>query len=203
MKMKKITVLMTITILCLFFSNTQLDASESGHTNNLKTLNKNNEVQSSRTVSESSVLGTGFKLGVFDMQRIIKESKTIQGYREQLLKDVDKKRKPLQDRDNLIRTLDEKLKKDGKIMSPSDKKVFEEKLANGIKDARRMREDLNAETVRMERGVMQKTFMEIDAIVKKIAEKENYTVIFEKTAGGIVHFKDTIDITGKVIEQLK
>jgi outer membrane protein len=162
------------------------------------------EAKETEPAQESKISSDhNLKIGVFDIQRIMKESKTINSYREQLLKSIEIKLKPIQDRENLIKALDEKLKKDGKVMSPTDRNTFEEKLANEIKEMRRIKEDFNVEAQKMDRGLTQKTFAEIDAIVKKIAEQENYTIIFEKTAAGIVHFKNTVDITGKVIEQLK
>ncbi len=145
----------------------------------------------------------GVKIGVFDMQKIIRESKTVGAHRQQFLQNVQARRKPLQDRENLIKTLDEKLKKDGRIMSATDRKVFEEKLAGEIKDMRRMKEDFDAEVAKMDRELMQKVFSEIGGIVKTIAEQENYDVIFDAYRAGIVHYRNTIDITGKILERLK
>ncbi|MCX5816489.1 MAG: OmpH family outer membrane protein [Proteobacteria bacterium] len=143
------------------------------------------------------------KLGVFDVQKIMRESKTIAGYRQDLLKNIDLKRKPLQGKDEFAKALDEKLKKDGNTMSPADRKILEERLANEIKEIRRMKEDFDAEALKMDRELTQRMFLEIDAAIRKITAQEDYTIIFEKTAAGIVHFKTTVDITNKILDQLK
>jgi Skp family chaperone for outer membrane proteins len=109
----------------------------------------------------------------------------------------------LLDKEAFIKAIEEKIKKDGNSLLPGDRKAIEEKLASEIKEARRMKEDFDAEAMKMDRGLAQKTFSEIDAIIRKIDEQENYSIIFEKTAAGIVVFKNTVDITGKILQQLK
>ena len=151
----------------------------------------------------SLVSAQSLKLGVFDVQKIMRESKTIAGYRQDLLKNIDLKRKPLQDKDEFAKALDEKLKKDGNIMSPADRRVLEERLTNEIKEIRRMKEDFDAEALKMDRELTQRIFLEIDTAIRKITAQEDYTIIFEKTAAGIVHFNSTVDITNKILDQLK
>ena len=141
------------------------------------------------------------KIGVFDIQRIMKESKTIDGYRHELSKGIEAKRKPLTDKENSVRTLEERLRKEK--LSAADRRTLEEKLANEVKELKRLREDIDIELQRMDRELTQKAFRDIGGVVKNIADKENYTIIFEKNAAGIVHVKDTVDITGKVLSQLK
>ena len=141
------------------------------------------------------------KIGVFDIQRIMKESKTIEGYRQELSKGIEAKRKPLIDKENSVRTIEDKLRKEK--LSAADRKTLEEKLANEVKELKRLREDIDIELQRMDRELTQKAFRDIGGVVKNIADKENYTIIFEKNAAGIVHVKDTVDITGKVLNQLK
>lgn len=151
----------------------------------------------------SPVSAQSLKLGVFDIQKIMRESKTIAGYRQDLLKNIDLKRKPLQGKDEFAKALDEKLKKDGNTMSPADRRVLEERLANEIKEIRRMKEDFDAEALKMDRELTQRIVLEIDAAIRKITAQEDYTIIFEKTSAGIVHVKTTVDITNKILDQLK
>lgn len=143
------------------------------------------------------------KIGIFDLQKIMRESKTVGGYRQDFLKSIETKRKPLQDKEEFAKAIEDKIKKDGSSLLPGDRKAIEEKLVDESKEIRRMKEDFNAEAMKMDRELAQKAFLEIDVIIKKIAEQENYTIIFEKTAAGIVHFKNTVDITGKILEQFK
>lgn len=148
------------------------------------------------------IFAQSFRLGVFDVQKIMKESKTINGYRQDLMKTIEQKKKPLQDREEFIKALEEKIKKDGKTFTPADRRAAEEKLASEIKEIRRMKEDFDAEAIKMDRELTQRIFHEIDSIIRKITAQEDYTIIFEKTSAGIVHLNSSVDITNKILEQL-
>ncbi len=142
------------------------------------------------------------KIGVFDLQRIIKESKRIEAYRQELLKNTETKRTSLRAREEAARQTEERLKKDGQKMSVDERRALEEKLAGEVKELKRAREDFDQEIQKMDRELTRKAFRDIDGAVKKIAEKEDYTVIFEKNAAGVVHFKESVDITGKIVREL-
>jgi outer membrane protein len=152
-------------------------------------------------VGSTLVSAQVLKIGVFDIQKIMQESKTIGGYRQELSKGIEAKKKPLTDKENSVKALEEKLRKEK--LSAVDRRTLEEKLANEVKELKRLREDIDIELQRMDRELTQKAFRDIGEVVKNIADKENYTIIFEKNAAGIVHVKDTVDITGKVLSQLK
>jgi len=149
-------------------------------------------------VGSTCLYAQALKLGVFDIQKIMRESKTIASYRQDLLKNIDLKRKPLQVKDEFAKTLDEKLKKDGNTMSPADRRALEEKLANEIKEIRRMKEDFDAKALKMDKELTQRIFLEIDTAIRKITAQEDYSIIFEKTAAGIVYLKEAFDITQKI-----
>ena len=143
------------------------------------------------------------KVGVFDMQKIVKESKKIEGYRQTLMKNLETKRKPLREKEEAVKLLDERLRKDGPNLSTADRTALGEKLGNEAKELRRLREDFDIEAQRMDRELVQKALKEVDGIVKKIGEKEGFTVILEKSAGGVVYFRDSVDVTAKIIQQLQ
>ncbi len=140
------------------------------------------------------------KVGVFDMQKVMRESKSIEGQRQRLATQLDAKRKPLLEKEAYARGLEEKLKND-RNLSPVERKSTEEKLSNEARDMRRIKEDLDAEFQKIDREVTQQTMREIAEVVKKLADKDGWTLILEKSAGGVVFSKDVIDITQKVLSE--
>jgi len=84
-------------------------------------------------------------------------------------------------------------------MSSSRRKSQEEKLATELKELRRLKEDIEVEIGKMERELTQQALRDIEKVIKKIAKKEDYAIIFEKNAAGIVYFKDSVDITESII----
>ncbi len=142
------------------------------------------------------------KIGVFDIQKIMRESKKIQGYRQELLASVEVKRKPLREKEEGAKAVEEKLRREGQRLSADERKSLEDKLTIEVKDLRRMREDFEQEIQKMDRELTQRAFRDIEAIIRQIGEKEQFTVIFERTSAGIIYFKDTVDITNKVVAQM-
>ncbi len=143
------------------------------------------------------------KIGVYDSNRILRESKTIEGYNKELMKTVDAKRPALTAKENALKALNERYRKDGATMSAADRKAMEERLINEDKELRRMREDLELEVRKVQAELRQKALVDINDAIKKIGEREKYDVIFEKNNAGIVYLKDAMDITNKIIGQMK
>jgi hypothetical protein len=48
-------------------------------------------------MASTQLWAQGLKIGVFDIQKIMRESKTIDSYRQQLYKYLETKRKPLKE----------------------------------------------------------------------------------------------------------
>ena len=47
---------------------------------------------------------------------------------------------------------------------------------------------------------IQKILKDIEGIIRKIGQSEGYTMIFERTEGGIIYGNPSADITSKVIQ---
>jgi outer membrane protein len=149
--------------------------------------------------SASSLYAENLKIGIFDIQKIMKESKVVQGYRNQMLQEVESKKKILSGKQESTRQIEKRLKDESQTLSSAERKSLEEKLTTEIKELRRMNEDIEAELRKRDSELTRKAFLEIQEIVKKIADKEGYTIVFEKNSAGIVHLKSSVDITSKVI----
>ena len=147
----------------------------------------------------SSISAEDLKIGVFDIQKVMKDSKVAQGYRQKIEKAVESKKKLLSEKEGSAKQIEEKLKKEGQKLSASERKSLEEKLTNQVKELKRLREDVSVELNKMERELTQQALKDIEGILKKIASEENYTIIFERSAAGIVHLKESVDITDKIV----
>lgn len=154
-------------------------------------------------IGSEPVSAQALKIGVFDVQKVMRESKTIEGYRQDLMKQIEGKRKPLRDREESARITEEKLRKEGEKLPVNERRALEEKLANDAKDIRRLREDFEIEVRKMDTELAQKALGVIGGVIKNIAEKEGYTIVFERSAAGVAYVKDTVDITSKIVQQIK
>jgi Skp family chaperone for outer membrane proteins len=152
--------------------------------------------QKNKDAKDATVL----KLGVFDVQKIMKDSKVIQGYRQKLVEQIESKRKGFVDKQKGAMEIEEKLKKEGGKLSLEERKSLEEKLGNEAKELKRLKEDIDVELQKADRELAQKALAEIGDVIKQIYEKEGYTIIFEKSGAGIIRFRDSVDITDKIIK---
>jgi outer membrane protein len=151
-------------------------------------------------VASSVQAAETLKIGIFDLQKVIAESKTVDGYRQKLGKDAEAKNSLFSDKQNAARQIDEKLQKEGSRLAAGEKKSLEEKLQREIKELQRMKEDMELELKKADRELTEKSLKGINMIIEQIYEKENYSIIFEKSAAGVIKFRDTLDITDKVLK---
>ena len=131
---------------------------------------------------------------------MIKESKTVDSFRQKLKKDVDAKNKIFSDKQNAVRLTEGKLKKDGAKLQTAERKSLETKLQTEMKELQRLKEDMEMELKKADKELAEKSLKDIDVIIQQIYEKENYTIIFEKSRAGVIKFRSTLDITDKVIK---
>lgn len=143
------------------------------------------------------------KIGIFDLQRIMRESKTAMKHRQAFLLSMEQKRKPLLEREDAVKKMEEKLKKDATRMTLEERRLLEEKIATEIKELRRQKEDIDSELKKIDQELTQKILNEMGKVIQDMAIKENYTIIFERNAAGIAYLKDTHDITKKIIEEMQ
>ena len=140
------------------------------------------------------------KIGVFDIQKILRDAKTIQNYRAALEKEIASKRKLLVEKQDSIVLVEEKLKKDGDKLKPEERARLQDKHANELKELKRLKEDIDMELQRVDRELTQRALAEINEVIKNLANRENYSIIFEKTAAGVVYLREAFDITQKIID---
>lgn len=146
----------------------------------------------------SLALAADVKIGIIDVQRIIRESKVVQEHRANLSREIEKKRKILAEREEAIKTMDDELKKEK--MTPQTRREKSQKLAKEVKELKRLREDFEEESREKEAELTVIVLNEISEIIRKIASDGKYTIILEKGQGGVVYATDKIDITSEVIK---
>lgn len=138
------------------------------------------------------------KIGVFDMQKVMRESKTAKAAIAAFRKDLDAKRSTLAAQEKEIRAMEEELKKAGAKMSAEARRQKADKLAKEIREFKLTGGDMEEELKRKDREMTQKIVGEVMKLVGAHAKKENYTLIFERSM--LVAVDESVDITDTVIK---
>ena len=138
------------------------------------------------------------KIGVVDTQRVLKESKAAKEARSKLLADIKEKRALFQKKQEEALRFQKELGLKSKGTKPDDLKAEREKLAQEVKNLKRLKVDLEEELRRKNMEITNKLLQEIRAIINDYRKKKKYTVILEKRT--VISSDKAIDITGQIIK---
>ena len=134
-------------------------------------------------------------VGIIDTQKVLREAKAAKSANDTLQRDLDTKRATLSTKGKEVQRLDEEVKK----ATGADRQEKANKLAQLVKEYKRLDSDLGEDLKKKQQELTQKLINEIRQVVKTVADKDGYTLIMEK--GSVVLSDDSFDITDKVIKQ--
>src|SRR3972149_6154762 len=101
------------------------------------------------------------------------------------------------EKEDIVKKLRSEIDKAG--ISDAEKKEKEERFQKEAREMRRLREETEAGLREMDKAITGKMIGEIREVISKLGEEGKYTIILEKDAS-ILYMPNTIDLTGKVIE---
>ena len=137
------------------------------------------------------------KIGVVDIQKVVIESKGGKDARTQFENELSEKKKAFTEKEVIIKKLRSEMDKAG--ISEAEKKEKEMMFQKEAREMRQLREETESELKEMDKKITGKMVGEIRDIISKVGEEGKYTIIIEKDAG-VLYMPDSIDLTGKVIE---
>lgn len=140
------------------------------------------------------------KIGVVNAAKVLEQSPQAADARKNLQKEFAPRDKQLVEASKEIKQLEDKMARDGAIMSNAEREKIERDLVVKQRDMQRdreaFREDLNLRR-NDELGKLQRRVMEM---IVGISKEEHYDLIL---SDGVVYASDKADITHKVLERLK
>ena len=146
----------------------------------------------------ASAFAAPLKIGVFDIRQIMMTSKATRAYAKALQEDVQAKRTALTEKAAELKKMEGKLKS-AKGMTAGELAELRDKIVIGISDLKHAQQDMSLEVKQMNQNLTQKALKQIGGIITQIAKKDDYSIIFEKRAAGIVYFTKAVDITPEII----
>ena len=138
------------------------------------------------------------KIGVIDTQKILRDSQAAKEAQKVFRRDLEAKRAVLKSKEQEVMVLDQEIKKEGAKMEATVLKNKREKLADEMKELKRLRTDLSDDLKKKDAELTQKILKEIDAIVKDYSKKNKYTIILDRRM--VIDFDETVEITNDVIK---
>jgi outer membrane protein len=151
-------------------------------------------------ISSHAVIAEDYKLGAVNAIRVLEQSPQADNARSVIEKEFAPRDKQLLAKQKDLKALEDRLVKDGAIMSETERSKLERDIINQKRDLKReqdeFREDFNfrrnEEFAKIQRDI-------VDAI-QKVAKENNYDVVL---SDGVIYASPKVDISDLVIEYLK
>lgn len=138
------------------------------------------------------------KVGFVNSERIMRDSAPAKSASAKLEAEFSKREKELNDMQNRLKAMSDKLEKDMPVLSESDRIKRQRELADYGQDfqskGRRYREDL----MQRRNEEMASVLDRINKVINNIAQSEKYDLIVQDA----VYFSPRVDITDKVLRAL-
>jgi outer membrane protein len=141
------------------------------------------------------------KIGYVDLQKVLDESSEGKRVKEEMNKDIEGKKKELEKMQAELKGLQEDYQKSNKLLKPEAQKEKEDLIRGKEKELQRSISDFREEVKRKEQAYSDQIIKEIVEVVKKLGEKEKYTIILEKNFSSVVYAAQNIDLTSAVLQE--
>jgi len=158
-------------------------------------------------LTHNVALGEDFiKVGLIDIQRCLEESKEGQKVLGLLKKKKDVLQRQLDTKQKKLLELRKELEKQSMMLTMNAQEDKRRIIERKTRELEYFFKDLNEDMRKAQEKEKKRMLKELGKVIEKIGSEENFTLIIEKRAGGVLYWADSIDITEKVIrayEQMK
>lgn len=151
-------------------------------------------------LSAFTIQAAELKIGVVSIAKILSQSPQAEQANKRLQKEFEPRQKALQDTENSLRSMQQRLDKDGAVMNDSQRRNLERDIRVQGRDFQRaateFRDDFNIRR-NEELGKFQQQVLQA---VNALAKEEGFDLILNE--GAIIYTSQAIDITDKVLRRL-
>jgi outer membrane protein len=147
-----------------------------------------------------AILSAGpVKIVIFDFQKIIDKSDIGKTTQKRLMNKGKEFQQKLQAEKNKLDAMNKAYENEKLVLSPAKKSEKEVEMRNRITDFRRLQSDLERQFKQLEMESLNKIQKKVIKIAKELGKQNQYTLILERKAAGVIYFSETIDITDSII----
>jgi len=140
------------------------------------------------------------KIGFVNAAKVLEEAPQADDARANLEKEFAPRDKALVATQKRVRKLEEKLTRDGAIMSESERRKLERDIISQKRDLKRSQEEFREDLNIRRNEAFDKLRRRVFEVITDISKKEKYDLV---VSDGVVFANDRIDMTAKVVARLK
>jgi outer membrane protein len=140
------------------------------------------------------------KIGYVDLQRVIRDSQAGKSAKAAFEKEFQDKRRIIEQRTAELNRMKQDFISKAPVMDENARKQKAEELDKMEKDLNRTRDDFRDELQKRDFELTQRILTELESVVQQIGDSGGYTLIVEKTEGGVIYASKDADLTDKIIQ---
>jgi outer membrane protein len=141
------------------------------------------------------------KIAVVDMQRALNETEDGRGAKAKLSELFKQRQKSLDDKQNALKAMKENLEKQRNVLSREVLQTKMEEYQKVFVDLQGVymeyQRELAAKEGELTKGIIQR----MQNILRRIGQKEGYTLIMERNEAGVIFVPTNLDLTDLVIQR--
>ena len=148
----------------------------------------------------SPATAEAIKIGVVNAAKVLEEAPQMETARKKLEKEFAPRDQELVELQKSVRNLEEKLTRDGDIMSDVERRNMERDIRSRTRELKRLQDEFNEDLNLKRNEAFDRIRRKVLEVVNAIGKKENFDLIVND---GVLYASERIDITNTVIKQLK
>ena len=149
--------------------------------------------------------GQAIKLAFIDSSRIMAESGDTREVQRVFLQEKETWDSQIDNLTEEVRRLETELETRRLTLTETGKREAEERIITKMRERQQLIEQLygeNGVAAQKETELLAPIMAKIRTIIDRIAEEEDYSMIFDWATSGLIYAKDSIDITAQVIAEM-
>lgn len=146
------------------------------------------------------VIAAQAKLGFVDLQEALNNSQAGRDAKAKIAQKAKEYEAEFVEKRKELKSLNENLKKQMALLSSEAKREKERKYQQKVTDLQRSTTDAQEDLKQQDADHTREIVKTLVKIVEKIAQKEGYTLVFEKGEGSILYADKKIDLTAQIIK---
>lgn len=139
------------------------------------------------------------KIGYFDVKRILEEVDEAQAAKNRLQREFEQKQKQLDVKKTEIEKLQNEMKAKQAVLSDAAREQYGMELQQKLMEANKLYMDLQQELAQKEQAALADLIGRLEPVVRKLADSEGYSFVFEKNEAGLFYAPAGHDLTAQLI----
>jgi outer membrane protein len=141
------------------------------------------------------------KIGVVDFQKILEESTAGKAAKQEISRQGEKMEGEIKKSGQDIEALESQLEKEQLVMERDKLEEKKRDIRIKVGDLKSMQKKYTEDFQKLEARIIQKIQKDVFSILKDMGQKEGFTMILERRAGGVAYFEPSVDITDEVLNE--